>query len=108
MIKRLTYFISLLILPSITLAQHSLSFDGLGEPGMTDGDYVYVANDASLNFTTNQAYTLSAWFKVNELPTSTWGSWVFKKKYSSSTGVYGIKIQSAGHMHVYITKNTTI
>ena len=28
MIKRLTYFISLLILPSIPLAQHSLSFDG--------------------------------------------------------------------------------
>ena len=28
MIKRLTYFVSLLILPSITLAQHSLSFDG--------------------------------------------------------------------------------
>ena len=28
MIKRLTYFISLLLLPSIPLAQHSLSFDG--------------------------------------------------------------------------------
>ena len=100
MIKRLTYFISLLILPSITLAQLSLSFDGLGTPGTTDGDYVYVANDASLNFTTNQSYTLSAWFKVDELPTHSSGSWVFKKKYSSNTGVYGIKIQSSGTMHV--------
>ena len=31
MMKRLTYFISLLLLPSITLAQHSLSFDGVND-----------------------------------------------------------------------------
>ena len=57
MIKRLTYFISLLILPSIPLAQHSLSFDGVN-------DYVTIPYNISLNSFTDQM-TVSAWVKVS-------------------------------------------
>ena len=90
------------------LVGQSLSFDGDGEAGMVDGDYVSVANDASLNFSTIEGRTLSAWFKVDEIPTSTWGSWVFKKSYGYNTGVYGIKIQNNGRMNVYVTQYSNI
>ena len=61
MIKRLTYFISLLILPSIPLAQHSLSFDGVN-------DYVNVGNTNSLAF--NGSVSISAWVKFSNFNNS--------------------------------------
>ena len=55
MIKRLTYFISLLLLPSITLAQHSLSFDGSDDYGSANGTAI---NNV---FSGVQAFTISLW-----------------------------------------------
>ena len=86
MIKRLTYFISLLILPSITLAQfqHSLSFDGSDDYVTIPANSVYTVN--------NQSLTIQTW--INTSTSNSLGSII--------QGWYGFGFQ------LYILANGTL
>ena len=74
MIKRLTYFISLLLLPSITLAQHSLSFDGVDDK--VSAQSIIFQNDDSL--------TISMWLKPESFSSTSTNT--FLRQDNSSGG----------------------
>ena len=81
MIKRLTYFISLLILPSIPLAQHSLSFDGVN-------DYVQMSSGDFHTFDVNEDFTIQTWMKSNN---SSQNQGIIENGYSFVSNGYALR-----------------